>query len=308
MAITAAAGEYKSKIGLDSLYIAEVTVDTAATYTADTPEYFAPAAEASQEPSSSFAIQYADDQPYDVMTSEGETKISLKVTGIPIEMLAKITGRVFDAASGRMFDNGGTAPYIALSFRSKKANGSYRYYQFLKGKFDMPKEELATLGDTPEPKTLDLTFTAIRTVYQWDLGDVTDSVKRIVGDTDTTNFSATSWFSQVQTPSVSAPSALALSSSTPTDGATGISVSANQSLTFNNALNSLATSNIILVKASDGVTVAMATGYPSIDTARKVVTLDPNANLSAATAYIIFYSLTDIYGQTLSGAINFTTA
>ncbi len=308
MALTVNAAEYKSKIGLDSLYIAEVTVDTAAAYTADTPEYFAPAAEASQEPSTSFAIQYADDQPYDVMTAEGETKINMKVTGIPLAMLAKITGRVFNAASGQMWDNGGTAPYIALSFRAKKSDGSYRYYQYLKGKFDMPKEELTTLGDAPDPKPMELTYTAIKPVHTWNLGSVTESVKRIVGDTSTTNFSATSWFSQVQVPSVAAPSALSLSSSTPTDGATGIVVSANQTLTFNNALNSLATLNIFLIKASDGVTVAMATGYPSIDTARKVVTLDPNASLTGATPYIIVYSVTDIYGQSLNGAINFTTA
>lgn len=308
MALTVNSAEYKSKIGLDSLYIAEVTVDTAATYTADTPEYFAPAAEASQEPSTSFAVQYADDQPYDVMTAEGETKISLKVTGIPLAMLAKITGRVFNAASGQMWDNGGTAPYIALSFRAKKSDGSYRYYQFLKGKFDMPKEESVTLEDAPDPKPMGLTYTAIKPVHTWNLGSVTQSVKRIVGDTSTTNFSVTSWFSQVQVPSVAAPSALALSSSTPTDGTTGISVSANQTLTFNNALNSLATLNVFLFKASDGVVVAMASGYPSIDTARKVITLDPNASLTGATPYIIAYSVTDIYGQSLNGAINFTTA
>lgn len=308
MALTVNAAEYKSKIGLDSLYIAEVTVDTAAIYTADTPEYFAPAAEASQEPSTSFAVQYADDQPYDVMTAEGETKITLKVTGIPLAMLAKITGRVFNAASGQMWDNGGTAPYIALSFRAKKSDGSYRYYQFLKGKFDMPKEELSTLEDAPDPKPMELTYTAIKPVHTWNLGSVTESVKRIVGDTSTTNFSATSWFSQVQVPSVAAPSALSLSSSTPADAATGVSVSANQTLTFNNALVAAAIYGVAIYKVSDGTLVAMATGYPSLDTARKVMTLDPTASLTGATAYLIVYHVTDIYGQTLQGAINFTTA
>ncbi len=45
------AGEYKSKVGLDSLYIAEVTQDDLVAYAAGTPAYFAPAAEASQRPS-----------------------------------------------------------------------------------------------------------------------------------------------------------------------------------------------------------------------------------------------------------------
>src|SRR3989304_1438727 len=98
-------GEYKSKIGLDSLYVAEVTADSAAAYTAGTPAWLAPAAEASLEPSTSFAIQYADDQPYDVARAEGETKSNLKITGLDLETLAWITGKVFDATTGRVYDN-----------------------------------------------------------------------------------------------------------------------------------------------------------------------------------------------------------
>jgi phi13 family phage major tail protein len=300
-------GEYKSRIGLDSLYVAEVTADSASAYTAGTPEVFAPAAEASQEPATSFAIQYADDQPYDVMTGEGETKITISVTNIPPEMLAWITGKVFDAASGRVWDDKAEAPYFALGFRSLKANGSYRYYWFLKGKFDMPKEEMTTKGDSPEPKTLALTYTAIFTTYAFDVGAVNNNVKRVFGDEDTTNFSATGWFSQVQTPVVTAPSALALSSSVPTDGATGVSVSANQTLTFNNALINDAIYEVVMAKA-DGTVVTMASGYPQLDATKKIMTLDPASSLSASTVYLISYAVTDIYGQHLAGVVNFTTA
>lgn len=297
-------GEYKSKIGLDSLYVAEVTQDDAAAYTAGTPQWLAPAAEASQEPTTSFEIQYADDQAYDVISGEGETKIKLVITGIDLETLALITGKVFDAVSGRMFDNGGVAPYMALMFRSQKSNGSYRYFSFLKGRFDMPKEEALTKKDKPEVKNVELNYTAIYTVHEFDLGDINDSVKRVIGDDDTTNFDDTGWFSQVQTPVASAPSALALSSSTPTDGATGVSVSADQSLTFNNALPAGAVNNVVLVKA-DG-TVVSAT--KTLDAAKKVITINPAASLDASSVYIIAYGVTDIYGQTLAGAVNFTTA
>src|SRR3990172_50916 len=299
------AGEYKSKIGLDSLYVAEVTADSASAYTAGTQAYLAPAAEATQEPTTSFEIQYADDQPFDVNASEGDTKIGLTVTNIDLATLALITGREFDAVSGRMLDNGGIPPYFALSFRSMKSNGSYRYYQYLKGMFSMPKEDTATKGEKPEPKTLELTYTAIKTVYEWDLGAITDSVKRIVGDDDTINFDETGWFSQVQVPSVSAPAALSLSSSVPTDGATGISVSANQTLTFNNALPASAIYNVALILPSDGSVVA---GAITLDATAKIITINPTSNLSASTAYLIVYNMTDIYGQHLSGAVNFTTA
>jgi phi13 family phage major tail protein len=267
----------------------------------------APAAEASLAPTTSFEIQYADDQPYDVMTGEGDTKVSLKITGVDLATLALILGRVYDAAAGRMYDDGGEAPYYALGFRSKKSDGTYRYFWFLKGKFDSPKEDVATKGEKPEPKLLELTFTAIRTTYQWTIGSVTSSHKRVIGDTAATGFSATGWFSQVQVYGATSPSALALSSSTPADAATGVSVSADLTLTFNNALaDGFSTDRVQLIKASDGTTVASAI---TIDTAKKVITINPNASLTGSSAaYIVAYSVKDIYNQNLSGAINFTTA
>ena len=302
--VNANSGEYKSRIGLDSLYIAEVTVDSAAAYTADTPEYFAPAAEASQEPATSFEIQYADDQPYDVMSGEGPTKITLSVTNIPAEMLAKITGNVFDASTGRVFDHTATPPYMALMFRSLKSNGKYRYYSYLKGQFSMPKEETATKGEKPEPKTMQLEYTAIKTVYSFDLGSINGTVKRVIGDEDTTNFSATGWFTQVQTPTTVAPSALALSSSDPVDAATDVAITKTCTLTFNNALINNAIYNVALIDPSDGSVIASAI---SLDTTKKIVTINPTASLENSTAYLIVYNVIDIYAQNLSGAVNFTT-
>lgn len=298
------AGEYRSAIGLDSLYIAEVTTDCASAYVADTPEYLAPAAEASMEPSQSTETQYADDQAYDVMFSEGETKIKVKITGMPAEMFAKLLGREFDAGTGRVFDNAATPPYFALSFRSLKSNGSYRYYQFLKGRFSVPKDEAATKGDTPDPKTVELEFTAIKTIYEWNLGTVTDSVKRVFGDTDTTSFSATGWFAQVQVPSASSPSSLALSSSDPTDGASGVLVTKTVTLTFNNALINNAIYMVVVTKA-DGTVVACTN---SLDSTKKIMTVDPDASLDASSTYIVAIAVTDIYGDTLQTAINFATA
>jgi len=301
--------EYKSLVGVDQLYIAPITQDDAAGYVAGTPEWLAPLAELKLEPASNSETQYADNQAYDTMNSVGETAITAVITNLPAEMYAKVTGQVFDAVSGRIFEREGAPSYFALGFRSMKSNGKYRYYWFQKVKFSLPKEEAATKTDTPEFKTRELTITALKTVYKWDLGSgITDSVKRVWGDEDTTNFSATTWFSQVQVPSVSAPAALALSVSVPVDGATGISVSANQTLTFNNALPTTAVNGIALYKVSDGSKVAMAAGFPALDATKKIVTLDPAANLTALTVYLLVYHVTDIYGQSLQGAVDFTTA
>ena len=308
MPVNANANEYKSVIGLDQIYVAEVTADSSSAYTAGTPEILAPAAEISMKPVASQETQYADDQPFDVFASEAETDMEITLTGVPSEMLAKLLGSVFNAASGRVYDNAGVPPYMALGFRAMKSNGKYRYFWFQKVQFSPPEEGAVTKADKATPKTVKLICKAIKTIYKWNLGTKTDSIKRIYGDEDTTNFSAATWFSTVQVPGGSAPGALSLSSSVPTDGASGISISANQTLTFNNALVNEAVNMVSLSKTSDGTIVAMTSGFPQLDAAKKVMTLDPAANLTAATAYKISYNVKDIYGQWLQGIVDFTTA
>ena len=74
-----------------------------------------------------------------------------------------------------MYDNGGYPPFVALGFRAMKSNGHYRYYWFLKGKFNMPKEEATTTADKPTPKTVSLDFSALRTIFKYSLpGSITD--------------------------------------------------------------------------------------------------------------------------------------
>jgi phi13 family phage major tail protein len=297
--------EYRSAVGLDSVYVAEVLQDDSSAYSADTPEYFAPAIEASIAPTTNTETQYADDKAYDAMVNEAETVVELGVTNIPAEILAKVLGKRFDATTGRLYDNAGTPPYYALGFRSQKSNGSYVYYWFLKGRFQAPTEDKSTKTDSPDPKTRTITFTALQTVKTFDLGDgVTDSVKRVVGDDDTDAFSETDWFTQVQVPGVAAVDALALSASDPADGAAAVAVDKTCTLTFNNKLTAAAIKNVVLVKA-DGTVVASAI---TINAAGKIITINPTGNLDAGGTYILAYAVVDIYGQALAGAANFGTA
>lgn len=102
-----------------------------------------------------------------------------------------------------------------------------------------------------------------------------------------------------------APSAISVST-VPADAATGVVVSSNMVLTFNNKLAAGAESGIALITAA-GVPVACAR---TIDAARKIVTLNPSSNLGATTDHLIVIAgVSDIYAQTLADTvINFTTA
>lgn len=297
--------ERKSVLGLRDLYIAVITQDDASAYAAATPQYFAPAVTASQAPTSNSKTQYADDGAFDVMTSEGETKIDIEVTAIPLSMLALVLGKEFDAATGRMFDNGGTPPDLALSFRSIKSNGSYKYFQYLKGKFSAPSEETATKTDSPDPKNTKITFTAVKTIYQFDLGSINDGAKRVVGDEDADDFDGSTWFDAVQVPVAGSPSALTCTPS-PVDGATGQTTTVAITLTFNNPLAGNAENGIVLVRVSTGAIFATTR---TINAARTVVTLTHAALTSGAVYHIIVPGVTDVYGQVLADAVyDFTIA
>lgn len=298
------ADENKSVIGVSDVYAALVTADSSGGMTFGTPFKVAPVAEVTVEPKSELKTQYADNIPYDVMSSEGESELKFKFTNIAAEIVALILGRVLDASTGRVYDDAGTPPFIALGFRALKSNNKYRYYWFLKGRFSAAAESFATKTETAEPKEQEISFTAIKSIYEFNLGTRTASVKRVWGDEDTTGFSGTNWFAQVQVPGVAAVSALALSSSVPAAAATGILVGANIVLTFNNALAAGEENDIVLMNA----TLAVVACARSIDATRKIVTLDPNSNMAASNQHTVSYSVRDIYGQTLEGSFRFTTA
>ena len=284
--------------------MAAVTADGAAAYTAGTPAAFAPVAEVAAKPKTAQDTYYADNVPFEVLVGEGETTIEMTVTGIPMEMLAAISGKVFDATTGRFYGTQGTPPDYALGFRSLKSNGKYRYFWFLKGKFSVPEETFKTRTDKSEAQPIKITYTAVFSIYAFDVGDTNEKVKEVKGDEDTENFSATGWWTQVQVPSVASPSALALSSSTPADELTGVSKTADIVLVFNNTLALGAENGCILVA---NVSQAVVAATVTISADRKTVTINPDASLGATTVYDIVIGVTDIYGDTLAALVNFTT-
>jgi phi13 family phage major tail protein len=97
--------------------------------------------------------------------------------------------------------------------------------------------------------------------------------------------------------------ALALSSITPADDATNISVSSNVVLTFN---NKIVTEAISIIK-EDGTLVTLAKSW---DATGKILTIDPTSNLDAASTYFVAVNgVKDINGQVLASvAKNFATA
>jgi hypothetical protein len=97
----------------------------------------------------------------------------------------------------------------------------------------------------------------------------------------------------------------------PADAATAVATSANVVWTFSEAIDSgkVTAANFFLMKAADGTLVP---GTLTPDSTGKIVTLDPTAALTAATAYIAVATanICDLTGNKLAAnsITNFTTA
>ena len=99
-----------------------------------------------------------------------------------------------------------------------------------------------------------------------------------------------------------APSVLTVTAD-PIDGETGVLVSDNIILTFNNKI----TQENVIVISSTGALVAAT---KSLDTTGKILTINPDADLSAATRYLVnIVGVVDVYNQILApSVVDFTTA
>lgn len=287
--------QYGEFVGVDSLHYAIVT-DTEAAYTATTPQYLAPAAEISAEAETNNTPTYYDNSPGNNYVTEGVTTLTITVSGIPVRKAAELLGKFFDEATGRLLDTGmPNPPDVAVGYRANIGRADHRYTWYAKGTFSGGAEEAATKTADVDIRTYQLTYTAVATTKKFAVGSEQLPIKKISGDTTDDAFDPTGWFSQVQTPDASgAPSAIALSSIVPVDGATAFSRAGVVVLTFNNKIAS--ESVLILNAAGDIITVAK-----SWDTAHKVLTLTPAANLAATTTYLVAIGgVVDVYGQTLT--------
>lgn len=288
------------QVGVDKLYYAICTSDTASGVAYVTPVAIPGVIKIGIDPAGSVEVLYADDGPAEAVSGVGSIKVSLNVKDLELPVQAALLGHT--VIGGVMHQKTtDQPPNVAILFRSRKSNGNYRYVKLLKGMFAVPKTDYETKEEKSKWQTPTIEGSFLRREY--------DQEYKAIGDSDHIDWvpaTGTNWFTTVE----AAPSALTITPS-PADAATGVAVSSNVTFTFNNAINvsQVTGEYFYLMKSSDGTLVSAAL---SIDSTHKVVTLDPASNLTAATAYIAIASslVMDIYGQKISSntVVNFTTA
>lgn len=186
--------------GLKDVMIVPVTVDSEEAYTAEgTPEKLIPAGEITITTDSEITQTWFDNTVFASVGNEGSTTVSLTGAYLKPEMIAKITGKTVDSATGAIIDNGSyKEQYFAMSARIQMLDGSEALVWFLKGTFARPEETGKTEDDTTDANGMTVEFTAIKTKFQF---GGTEGVKRVMIDTTTSEMKETNdWFKQVVTP------------------------------------------------------------------------------------------------------------
>lgn len=128
-------------IGLDSIYVAELTKDTAEGTTYKTPEYLARAIKATLQPIlAAGTLESEDEVELDESQIIGYT-VTIEVSQLDDYMRAKLFGHRRDASGGIVVSDEDTPPELALLFRTALSDKkNYKYTALYKGSFK-PNEE-----------------------------------------------------------------------------------------------------------------------------------------------------------------------
>ncbi len=194
--------------GVDNLYVARVTADTAEAYETETPVKLAPVAEIGKTTDASNEAHYYDNKALIVVSSESADTISLTIAPPELKMLSDLIGRSFDETTGMMVESPRTNDYFAIMYRTKGTDGEYRYVTRLKGQFNIPEETNATENDGTDTNNTTIEFTGIYTEHEFTKGkyDATNKkwekagAKGIVVDTRYGLADVSNFFSETQTP------------------------------------------------------------------------------------------------------------
>ncbi|QDZ93858.1 major tail protein [Bacillus altitudinis] len=158
-------------VGLENLVYSDLT-ENGKSFEYGEVKPFAPLCAAKVDTSTDSSTVYADNGPIIVLSSTGETKVTIETTEIPQDVLAHITGqKIVDGVIAWKQD--AIPPYIALGFTGTKEDGNVRHVWLVKGRFSIPSTDWKTKEDKPEAQKESIEGTFVQR---------SDKVFKITGD------------------------------------------------------------------------------------------------------------------------------
>lgn len=190
--------------GVRGLVCAELINDDSETIEYGTPFEVVATSEIGKTTETSSEAHYYDNIPAIVIDSTGSDEITISGSGIPEDILAKITGQVWDESKGMLVEGERESKYFAIGYITKKTDGTEVFVWRLKGKFSVPDSTHHTEDDGTDANGQELTFTGINTNHKFEVTEngtkKTKTAKAVVVPQDKNKIEETVFFESVMTP------------------------------------------------------------------------------------------------------------
>ena len=199
------AKEYFEYRGVSNGVYAEVLSDTSDGITFGEVKEFTGLAEVGKSTESANEPHYYDNIPAIVVSSTGADTLSLNTSGIPFDMLADITGQMYDSTTGMLVEKERVPKYFALGYVTQKTDGTKVLVWRLKGTFTVPEQTSATQNAGTDANGQTLTYTGISTTYKFNTvldpqGDKCPAKAVNIDTSVNTTMTEDAFFSSVKTP------------------------------------------------------------------------------------------------------------
>ncbi len=185
--------------GIRGLVAAEVTTDSLDAFETGTPFAIAGVAELSRTTETSSEAHYYDNVPAVVIDSTGSDEVTITASAIPFDVLAQITGQIYNESKGMFVEGERESKYFAIGYITEKTDGTEVFVWRLKGKFNIPDSTHATKDDGAEANGQEIIYTGINTTHRFTAID-NKTAKAVNVDTSVNNVEETTFFGTVQTP------------------------------------------------------------------------------------------------------------
>lgn len=183
--------------GIEGLVYAPITEDTTENFTTGEVKELAGTSELTRTTESSSEVHYYDNMPAITIESTGSDEVTCTVSAIPLDILADITGQVYDETTDTFIEGARENKYFALGYKTKKTDGTEVYVWRLKGTFSIPESTHATEDDGTDANGQELTYTGISTTHKFTKTHKGAKAINVLADGKA---NVTDFFKTVQTP------------------------------------------------------------------------------------------------------------
>ena len=159
--------EYFEYRGVEGAVYAEVTEDNAENFITGEVKELVGLSEIGKTTESSNEAHYYDNIPAIIVSSTGADELSLNTAGIPLDIVAEITGQYYDKTTGMYVEQERTPKYFAFGYRTQKTDGTEVLVWRLKGTFTIPESTHVTKDDGTDANGQTLTYTGISTAHKF---------------------------------------------------------------------------------------------------------------------------------------------